>query len=442
MESLIEKASNILKKLGVDGYDIFGVEGRGNTIEVKKGEVEKVKVSSSQGIAIRVLTNGQMGFAYTNDVSEDGIRIAIECAKENSKVSEPDDYTFSSPQENFFDVILEDPEFEKIPTERKISLALELEERAKSYDSRVDKIRKASYSDGRRTVYYLNSKGHSFKYTTTSYSLSIFLTARKGEEAQSGWDYQSARFFNELNPSEVASGAVISAVELLGAKPLKTMKVPVIFKNTVFAEIIETLSSAFLGHNVLRGKSLFKDKLEREVASRSLTIYDDPFQKEGLGSYPFDDEGTTTRKKPIIERGVLKNFLLDLYTARKLKMEPTGNGIRASVGSPPTCGITNLVVERGALRLEEMIKTPKEVILITEAMGIHTINPISGEFSIGINGIYFNDGEKVAPVSKMTVAGNVKELLKGITEVGADVKWIGNVCSPSVLVKELTVSGE
>ncbi len=220
------------------------------------------------------------------------------------------------------------------------------------------------------------------------------------------------------------------------------MRVPVIFKNTVFAEIIETLSSAFLGHNVLRGKSLFKDKLGREVASRSLTIYDDPFQKEGLGSCPFDDEGTATRKKPIIERGVLKNFLLDLYTARKLKMEPTGNGIRASVGSPPTCGITNLVVERGALRLEEMIKTPKEVILITDAMGIHTINPISGEFSIGINGIYFNDGEKVSPVSKMTVAGNIKELLKGITEVGADVKWMGNVCSPSVLVKELTVSGE
>ena len=442
MESLIEKASNIMKKLGIDGYDIFGVEGKGNTVEVKNAEVEKIKASSSQGIAIRVLVNGQMGFAYINDVSEDGIRIAIECAKESAKVSEPDDYTFSFPQKSFFDLVLEDPEFEKIPMERKISLAQELEERARSYDSRVDRVRKASYSDGKRTVYYLNSNGHFFKYTTTSYSLSIYLTARKGEEAQSGWDYQSARFFNELNPSEVASGAVISAVELLGAKPIKTMKVPVIFKNTVFAEIIETLSSAFLGHNVLRGKSLFKDKLGREVASRSLTIYDDPFQKEGFGSSPFDDEGTTTRKKAIIERGVLKNFLLDLYTARKLRMEPTGNGIRASVGTPPSCGITNLVVERGALRLEEMIKTPKEVILITDAMGVHTINPISGEFSIGISGIYFNDGEKITPISKMTVAGNIKEPLEGITEVGSDVKWLGNICSPSVLVKELTVSGE
>ncbi|MEO2065239.1 MAG: metallopeptidase TldD-related protein, partial [Desulfurobacteriaceae bacterium] len=155
-----------------------------------------------------------------------------------------------------------------------------------------------------------------------------------------------------------------------------------------------------------------------------------------------DDEGTATKKKAIIERGTLKNFLVDLYTAKKLGLNPTGNGIRPSISNPPTCGVTNLVVERGALGLEELIKTPKEVLLITDAMGIHTINPISGEFSIGISGIYYHDGEKVTPVSGMTVAGNVKELLNGITEVGSDQKWLGNVCSPSVLVKELTVSGE
>jgi len=442
MVELIEKAASILKKLGVDGYDIFALTGEGTSVEVKEGQVEKIKSSGRKGIAVRVITEGRLGFAYTNDTSEDGIRIAIECARENAQSSEPDEYPLSLPSDNDVGFPLADPEFEQIGVERKIALALELEERARSYDPRIDRVRKASYGDGKTTVYYHNSNDNAFSYTTTSYSLSILLAAREGESSQIGWDYQSKRFFSELNPMEVAATAAGNAVELLGAKPMKTKRLPVIFKNAVFAELIEALSAAFLGHNVLRKKSLFAEKLGYEVASHAFNLYDDPFQKDGMGSAPYDDEGTATRRKAVIERGVLKNFLVDLYTAKKLTLQPTGNGIRPGIGAPPTCGITNLVVERGALGFEELVKTPKEVLVITDAMGIHTINPISGEFSIGISGVYYYEGEKVAPVGGMTVAGNVRELLNGITEVGADSKWLGNICSPSVLVKELTVSGE
>ena len=442
MVELIEKAANILKKLGVEKYDIYAVSGEGTTVEVKDGTVEKLKSSQRKGVAIRVVIDGRLGFAYTNDTSEDGVRIAIECARDNAQSCEPDEYTFSMPSESKVDFPLADEEFERIPIERKIELALELEERARSHDRRVERVRKASYGDSFTTVYYYNSNDNAFSYSTTNYWLSILLAAKEGESSQIGWDYQNKRYFSELNPVEVAVAAASSAVELLGAKPMKTRKIPVIFKNVVFAELIEALSSAFLGHNVLRRKSLFADKLSHEIASHALNLYDDPFQKDGTGSAPYDDEGTATRKKAIIERGVLKNFLVDLYTSKKLGLQPTGNGIRPGIGSLPTCGITNLVVERGALGLEELIKTPKEVLVITDAMGIHTINPISGEFSIGISGVYFHEGERVAPVSGMTVAGNIRELLNGITEVGADQKWLGNVCSPSVLVKELTVSGE
>jgi len=442
MVELIEKAASILKKLGVDGYDVFALIGEGTSVEVKEGQVEKIKSSERKGVAIRVITEGRLGFAYTNDTSEDGIRIAIECARENAQSSEPDDYPLSIPSDNDVGFPLEDGDFDRIGIERKIALALELEERARGYDSRIDRVRKASYGDGRVTVYYQNSNDNSFSYTTTNYSLSILLAAREGESSQMGWDYQSKRFFTELNPIDVAATAASNAVELLGARPMKTKRLPVIFKNAVFAELIEALSAVFLGHNVLRKKSLFADKLSHEVASHAFNLYDDPFQKDGTGSAPYDDEGTATRRKAVIERGVLKNFLVDLYTSKKLGLQPTGNGIRPAVGALPTCGITNLVVERGALGFEELVKTPEEVLVITDAMGIHTINPISGEFSIGISGVYYHDGERVAPVSGMTVAGNIRELLSGITEVGADYKWLGNVCSPSVLVKELTVSGE
>ena len=442
MVELIEKASSILKKLGVENFDVFAVEGEGTSIEVKEGQVEKIKSSQKRGIAVRVVIDGRLGFAYTNDTSEDGLRIAIECAKENAQSCEPDEYSFSMASENEVGFPLADPEFKNLPIGRKVELAKELEERALAYDPRVNRVRKASYSDSLTTVFYYNSNDNSFSYTTTNYALSIVLAAHEGESSQSGWDYQSKRFFSELNPAEVAAGAALNAVELLGAKPMKTMRVPVVFKNTVFAELIEALSPAFLGQSVLRKKSLFGEKLGQEIASPAFSLYDDPFQKEGTGSAPYDDEGVATRKKPVIERGVLRNFLVDLYSAKKLGLEPTGNGIRSSLASLPTSGITNLVVERGALGLEELLKTPKQVLLVTDAMGIHTVNPISGEFSVGISGILYHEGQKVGAVSGMTVAGNVRELLRDITVVGSDQKWLGNVCSPSVLVKELTVSGE
>ena len=442
MLKLIEKTAGILKKQDVENFDIYAVESSGFTVEVKEGKVEKIKVPVKKGLAIRTVVNGKLGFVYTTDVSDEGIRIAIECARENAKSASPDDYSFSMPASNSFDFLLYDERYKEIQTEKKIDLALELESRVYSFDPRIKKVRKASYSDSISMVYYYNSNDHSFSYTTSSFALSILLAAEENGESQMGWDYDVKRYFTDLNVDLVAVRAAENAVELLGAKPLKTKKISVIFKNTVFAEIIEALSAVFLGNNVLRGKSLFADKLGYEIATHVLNLYDDPTRKDGMGTIPFDDEGVATRKKAVIERGTLKNFLLDIYSARKLGMKPTGNGIRTSLFSLPQPGITNLVVEKGALGLEELLKTPEEVLLITDAMGIHTINPISGEFSIGISGIYFKDGEKVQPVAGMTVAGNIKELLNGITEIGRDQRWLGNICSPSVLVKSLTVSGE
>ncbi|MEO2082849.1 MAG: TldD/PmbA family protein [Desulfurobacteriaceae bacterium] len=442
MLKLIETSAELLKKQGIDSFDIYGIDSAGFSVEVKEGRVERIKVPQRKGLAIRVVVEDKLGFSYTNDVSEDGIRVAIECARENARNSSPDEYSFSMPSESSLDFPLYDDTYPSIPVERKVEVALELEDKCRSLDRRVNRVRKASYSDSFSTVYYCNSNGHLFSYTVSNYSLSVLLAAKEGDDSQVGWDYDVRRFFTELNPDLVAARAVESAVELLGASPMETKRIPVIFKNVVFAELVEALSGAFLGHNVMRGKSLFADKLSREVASHVLNIYDDPFQREGMGSFPFDDEGVPAKRTAIIERGVLKNFLVDMYSARKLGLPLTGNGIRSSLASLPQPGISNLVIERGALGLEELVKTPEEVLIVTDAMGVHTVNAITGEFSVGVSGVYYRDGRRVQPVTGMTVAGNLKDLLMNITEVGRDQRWVGNICSPSVLVKELTVGGE
>ena len=270
MIETVERAANILKKMGAESYDVYAVSSEGTTVEAKDGKVEKIRLSAPRGMAIRVLIDGRLGFSYTNDVSEDGIRIAIECAKENALSSEPDDYLFSIPEEVELSFSLEDGDFFHISTERKIELALELEERARSYSPKIKRVRKASYSDSRTTVYYYNSNGHSFSYTTTSYSLSTLVAAEEDDSSQMGWDYQGKRYFSELNPIEVAVGAASSAVELLGAKPMKTLRLPVIFKNSVFAQLIEALSGAFLGiTSGEKSRSLQTDSTPKLRATRS-----------------------------------------------------------------------------------------------------------------------------------------------------------------------------
>ncbi len=442
MNETVEKVAHLIEKQNIKEFDIYLLSSKGFEVDAKSGKVEKIRIPQTRGMAIRVITDGKLGFAYTTDMSEDGIKVTIECAKENSKSSEPDDYELSIPAKNSLDFDLFDKDYENFTPESKIEKAIELESLVLSYDERIKKVRKSTYRDTISTVAYYNSNNHYFQYTISSFSLSVMLMAEEGGSSQMGWDFEVKRYFKDINPSLVAKTAGESAVELLGGKPIETCKIPVIFKNRVFAEIIEALSPVFLGDNVLRGKSLFAEKLGTQIASRSLTIHDDPWTVEGTGSAPFDDEGTATKRKAIVEAGELKQFLLDIYSAKKLGFTPTGNGIRSSLSSLPKSGITNLIVEPGILNLDKMIRTHEKVLLITDAMGIHTINPISGEFSIGINGILFKNGEKVQPVTGCTVAGNVKELLNNISEVGSDVRWIGNVSSPSVLIKELTVSGK
>ncbi len=443
MFSVIDRTYQLLKNQEVDGFDIYCVKKTGFSVDVKDGKIEKTRTSNICGVAIRVLVSGRLGFSYTTETSDEGLRIAVECAMENAKISSPDEYVFSSPASTTYTLTFSEDKntYLNIDKEKKIEKALIVDEVAREQTSKVKKVRKISYSDSLLEVFYANSLGNSFNYSTASYSLYAYVVAEDLGESQSGWDIQTTRYFNRLLPELVAKESVENAVALLGAKPIRTRRIPVIFKNVVFAELLSAMIPAFLGDSVVKKKSMFADKLGYEIASHVVNIYDDPTSSEGTGSVPFDDEGTPTRKKALIERGVLRTFLTDLFYALKLQVEPTGNGIRSGISSPPKPGITNLVLERGALDLKELVQTPEEVILITDAMGLHTVNPVSGEFSVGISGLFYKDGKLVQPISGMTVAGNLRELLLGINQVGKDVKWLYNVASPSVLVKSLTVSG-
>jgi len=193
---------------------------------------------------------------------------------------------------------------------------------------------------------------------------------------------------------------------------------------------------------VQKGKSFLAGKIGQTVAAGNFTLVDDGTSPQGIASFPFDGEGVATQRTVLIDRGILKGFLYDTYTANKANTKSTGNGVRGSFRSLPGVGITNLFVLPGVSRPEQLIKEVSQGLFVTEVMGIHTANPISGDFSVGAAGILIENGELTRPVRSITIAGNLQEFLQGVEGVGEDLRFFGGIGAPTLRVKGLSIAGE
>ncbi|MDY6843193.1 MAG: metallopeptidase TldD-related protein, partial [Thermodesulfobacteriota bacterium] len=229
--------------------------------------------------------------------------------------------------------------------------------------------------------------------------------------------------------------------EMLGARKSGNMKCPVVLDNLVASEFLMILGSLFLSENVAKGKSLFAEKIGQEVASPLLSIIDDGVYEKGVRASPFDGEGTVRRKNVLVSSGILKGYLYDRLWGMKLGEKSTGNAHRSTIKSPPKVGITNLMIEPGMVSPDEIIKSIDRGIILKDVMGIHTANPISGDFSVGAAGLLVEKGEVQYPVSGFALSGNIIDLYKGVRAVGNDLKLYGNVGSPTLLIEMAEISG-
>jgi PmbA protein len=329
---------------------------------------------------------------------------------------------------------------EGLATELKIDVARRAEDAALRADSRITNSEGASFDTHQGRHAFANSRGFAAEYQASYCSLSTVPVAREGESMERDYWVTSARGFAGLEkPEDVGRIAAQRAVRRLGARKVETQKVPVVFEPRTARTLLDNIFAAVHGGAIYRNESFLAGKLGERVASEKLTVVDDGTIPGLFGTSPFDDEGVPTRRTVVIENGVLKSYLLNTYTARKLGLHTTGNASRGLAGNAGV-GNGNLYIERGAASPEQLIAGIPDGFYVTELIGFG-VNIVTGDYSRGAVGLWIRNGELAFPVSEVTIAGTLQQMLLNLEAIGSDLEFRGSMAAPTLLVAEMTVGG-
>jgi PmbA protein len=442
--STAEKILSLAASLKADAAEVFLRSYNSTSIEVKEQKVDAFDRARDIGAGLRVLVEGRLGFAFTTDLSDDSLMTLAQAALANAQHTAADEHHSipGRPAAPYQSVNIFDPELVSLNEKTKIERVMAMERAAFAVDPRIRRIRKAaaSFADSKNLI--MNTRGAEVSYRSTACSSSIDVVAEDKGESQAGSEFDVSRFYRKLEIEEVGRRAAQRALDLLGAKHIDSAKAPVVLEATVAQEFLSLMASGFSAEAVQKKRSLFIGKLGKAVAAESITIFDDGLLEGGLGTAPSDDEAVPMRKKTIVERGRLAMFLYNTYTANKDKTESTGNGMRGGFKGLPGVGVTNLFIGPGKDPLKGLIASLDRGLFVTEVMGMHTANPISGDFSVGATGFWIEKGEKAYPVREITIAGNILDLMKHVNAVGSDLRFSGRIGSPSLRIQEVSIGGK
>lgn len=429
----------------IDEFEIYCSEGTNFSIKVFEGEIDSYKNSKGLGISLRGIVRGKMGYSYTTKICENSIDELISEVIANAAVLENrDKVEIFEGSDSYREVENYRESFQEVTVKEKIAFAKMMEAFARALDTRVTAVNYCLFQNGSGKRVLRNSKGLHLSSFGNSGAAYISVVVKNGEESKTGYAFQIGNDIKKYNHSKLATEAVRSALDKLGAVPVVTGKYPVIFMPEAFASLLGAFSGIFSAEAVDKGVSLLKGKIGEAIGNPKITIVDNPFLEDGAASTGFDDEGVATNLKKLVEDGVLKTYLHNLKTSEKFGVKSTGNGFKASYAGTVGISPTNFYLEKGELTFEQLVNLEKEVLVITELAGLHSgLNSISGDFSLSAEGFYYADGQRKYPVNQITVAGNFFELLKNVKEMGDKVEFgMSSVGSPAVLVNELAVAGK
>lgn len=438
-----ERALHSARSRGITG-EVFIMKGRELSIEVRNGEVETLKQAEESGMGVRIIDHGRLGFTFTTDLSPKAAEQAVYDAARQAQYSAGDKpYEIPSGQGfSYARLALYDPAINQASLEDKISLAREMEIKARELDKRIVRLDSSSYQETEYSVLLMSTRDvYAFKRVNLC-GINVSLAAEEGEDVQSGFSFMVRRRFDELDTSCIAREAVEGAVRLLGGQSLATGHMPCVMEPYVSTRFLAVLAQMLDADAVFKGRSLLKGCLGEDVFSPLLTIVDDSLLDNGIASTPFDSEGMPGQKTTLIEKGVLSSYLADYQTASRENCPATASARRASFRSLPSVGSSNLILQSGQLDPVQMLKAVDRGFYITDVMGMHMVNPVSGQFSVGAAGRLIEGGELTRAVRGVTIAGNIKELFRNIEAVGNDLKFYGGRAAPSLWLSGLSVAGQ
>ena len=417
-----------------DQAEIYVEKEEGVNVDIKKDKVDFAKEAFTFGVGVRVIVDGKMGFSYTTNL--DNLEETVKSAVFNAKSNEIDENFAFAPKSEYpdikgiFDSEIEFLDLEDIIGFGKIMLATVLDEKCEPTSG--------GFSTGYSKFILANSEGAVAKNVSSIFSGYMAVNVDDGEGVSTASESDSSRYL-DIDPEEIARTACKIAKDSRGGKPVETGDVPVILDHHAASGLIATFSSALNADNVQRGRSVFADKMGEEVVSKSLTVYDDGTLKGGLRSSTSDGEGVPSQKTPLIEGGILKNFLYDIYTSKKGGVKSTGNGMRLSYGDVPAVGLSNLILDFDDIK---DISEVKNGVLVTDVLGAHTANPISGDFSVeAMNAFKIENGDIKHPVKKAMLSGNIFKAMGAASAGSAEKRKLGPFVLPPILVENLRVVG-
>ncbi len=437
-------------RAGATDAEVVIREGDEFSTVVRLGQVETLKESGARGIGLRVFL-GESGAhrtanTSTSDFSEAGLDYMIAGAIDLARVTSEDPFA-GMPAPDAMGAITTDlglyyDDVYSLPPAQRIDLARRAEAAALAADPRLTKSDGGSFDAATGHKIMVNSRGFAGEYRRSYCSLSAVPIAetKKGGMQRDYW-YSSARTLAKLeSPESIGAEAARRTLRRLDGRRVPTQSVPIVFAPEIARSLIGNIFEAANGDSIYRGSSFWAGQLGQRVASENVTVIDDGTLPGLFGTSPFDGEGLPTRRTVIVEKGVLKNYLLNSYTARKLNMQSTGNASRGLAGTPGI-GAGNLFLEAGTLSPQELLGDVKAGLYVTELMGFG-VNMVTGDYSRGAAGLWIENGELTYAVEEITIAGNLKDMLNNVTAIANDLEFRGSVTAPTLRIDGMTIAGE
>jgi PmbA protein len=449
---LKQLASDILSrafKAGATDAEAVVYEGDEFNAKVRLGQVETLKESGSRAVGLRVFIGQRTASTSSSDFSSESIERLVDGAITLAKITSEDPFAGLPEREEFgqvdgdlklyFDDVTEQP-----PAER-IEIARRGEAAAMAYDTRIQNSGGADFEAATSHKILMNSRGFAGEYRRSYCGFSVVPIAidDKGGMQRNYW-YSSSRSARKLeSPEEIGQEAARRTLSRLGARQVKTQKAPVVFSPEISRSIIGNIFDAANGDAIYRHATFFADMLGQQVAGENINVIDDGTMiLDGIGGFgtsPFDGEGLPSRRTVLVERGVLKSYVNNTYTARKLGLKSTGNASRGLAGNPGI-GAGNFYLEPGTLRPDEIIGDVQSGLYVTETMGFG-VNLVTGDYSQGASGVWIENGELTYPVEEITIAGNLKDMYRNIVAIGNDLVFRGSSAAPTIRVEGMTIAG-
>jgi PmbA protein len=438
-------AIRLAMERGATGAECTLADGDEFSATVRLGEVETLKEAGSRAAGIRVLVGKRQGSSYTSDLTPEGISKMVDAALAIAAITEEDPYAGLPDAEQLGqltgDLCLYESDVESVDAASRIQAARDAESAALAADPRISNSEGASCETVVNTRVFANSLGFVGDYRASSASLSVTPVAREGEAMERDYWYALSRSWSGLeSPESVGKEAARRTLRRLGARKIETCKAAVVFEPRVARSLLGHLFEAVSADAIYRKSSFLLDKVGEQIASESLTLIDDGTIPGLFGTSPFDDEGVPTRRTVVIDRGVLRTYLYNSYTGRKLNHKTTGNAARGFSG-PAGVGHGNLYVEAGVQSPEEILAAVGTGLFITELIGFG-VNTVTVDYSRGASGLWIDNGKLSYPVAEITIAGNLKDMLMNVLCIGNDLTFRFPVSSPTIAVGGMTISGK